>query len=117
MSDKEQNGPGFIQIHKKVLNEIVYSAVNEVEGVTFSRKSWINGALIRMGIGQYSGITIKSNKQQDVSVEVRIYIKYGLNIPIVAKRVQESIKSGMEKTVDVNLKEIDVNIQGIERGA
>ena len=39
-----------------------------------------------------------------------------MNIPDIGRHVQDVVRSMVQKTVDIGLKEINVNIQGIERG-
>jgi len=116
MKTKEELNGGSIQVHKKVLREIIYSAASEVDGVVLYKNSFLNKILRLIGIGKYSSIKIRVNNKQEVSIEVKIFIRYGLNITNVAKNVQDAIKGMIEKSVEINLKNVDVNIQGIERG-
>ena len=50
-----------------------------------------------------------------MSLEIRVIIDYGINIPLVARQIQDVIQRAVEDAVDINLKEINVNIQAIER--
>ena len=43
-------------------------------------------------------------------------IKYGYNIPDTAARVQENVRQALEKMSNLSVKDINVNVQGIERG-
>lgn len=116
MEKKEKTNLGSVQVHKKVLYEIVHAAIGEVDGVSWLSESMFQKAKGLLGLGKFSGIHLKVNENQDVNVEVKVFVKYGLNIPDTAKKVQDAIKAALDKTVNINLKEIDVNIQGIERG-
>jgi len=49
-------------------------------------------------------------------VEIPLIIKYGYNIPEIANRVQENVRLALEKMSNLSIKEINVNVQGIERG-
>jgi uncharacterized alkaline shock family protein YloU len=116
MSDVNKIDLGSIKVHKKVLAEIAMSAVNDVNGVSLSRKhfSGLLGSLMKNR--DYSGITVIVDKNNQVSVEVKVNVLYGLNIPDVARETQDAIREAIERTVDIDLKDVNVNIQGIERG-
>ena len=55
------------------------------------------------------------DKDHQVSLEIRVIIHYGMNIPVVARQIQDVIAHAVQEAVDINLKEIDVNVQAIER--
>ncbi len=115
MDKKSNSDLGSVQVHKKVLKEIIHTAVLEIEGLTFSRKSFLKRLLQLVGIGKYCGVIVCVNGRNEVSIEVKVFIQYGLNIPMTARKVQDQVKSALEKSVQINLKNIDVNIKGIER--
>jgi uncharacterized alkaline shock family protein YloU len=106
----------LVQIHKKALADIALSAMGEIDGVTLVPKDALGRFLEFFGKKSYSGVIVSIDKDNQVSIKVRIYVKYGVNIPDIARQVQENIRSAVEKIADINLKDIHVNIQGIERG-
>ncbi len=111
---------GSIQIHKKVIADIAAAALSEIEGVTLSLRSWRNRLMEFVGRKELAGINVQIDKNSQVSLELKVYIRYGINIPDMAQQVQETVRRAVEKTTDINLKEVNVNIQGIvqalERG-
>ena len=58
-----------------------------------------------------------SRQANAVALEVRVRIRYGLNIPDTAQHVQEVIREKFEQLTDIDLREVNVNVQGIEKGA
>jgi uncharacterized alkaline shock family protein YloU len=38
-----------------------------------------------------------------------------MNIPVVARQIQDAIQRAVEEAVDINLKEINVKVQAVER--
>jgi uncharacterized alkaline shock family protein YloU len=60
-------------------------------------------------------IKIEIDKNNEINLDVSITVKYGVNIPEIARKVQESIRAAIEKSTDLSLKEINVNVQEIER--
>ena len=60
-------------------------------------------------------VSVTVDKDHQVSLEIRVIIYYGMNIPVVARQIQDVIQRAVEDAVDINLKEINVNVQAIER--
>jgi len=116
MKNIEKIDLGSVQVHKKVFAEIIASALEGVDGVRLIDKSFGNRFVEMFGQRDFPGIEIKADEQHDVYLELKIFVQYGLNIPDAARQVQETVKKAVNKTLDISLKEIHVNVQGIERG-
>ncbi len=108
---------GSVQVDKKVFAEIISSALDEVDGVRLVEKKFGNKLFEMFGKDDFPGIDIKVDDNQEVTLGLRVVINYGMNIPDAARQVQATVKSAVDKTMDVSLKDINVNVQGIERGA
>lgn len=108
---------GFVQIHKKVIGDIAVSALQEVPGVRLASFGVISKVCELVGRKNYPSVHVTIDPDNQVSVEIKVAIDYGLNVPDVARQVQDVIRLAVERSVDINLKEINVNIQAIERGA
>ncbi len=115
MKRDEKIDLGSVQVHKKVFAEIISSAMDEVEGVSLIQKNLGNKVGEMFGRKDFPGIEIKVEDGDEVTLEVQILVRYGMNIPDAARQVQRTIKSAIDKTLDINLKDINVNVQGIER--
>ena len=107
---------GSIQIHKKVIGEIAAAALNEIDGVHLAPKHVGNQVLELFGQKVTPGIIVTVDKNNQVTVEMKVYVRYGINIPDIARQVQDVIRVAIERTTDVHLREVNVNVQGIERG-
>ena len=108
---------GSVQVHKKVFAEIISSAMDEIEGVRLVPKNLGNKLVEMFGQKDFPGIDIKVEEGHDVTLDLQVVVHYGMNIPDAARQVQRVIKSAIDKTLDINLKDINVNVQGIEREA
>lgn len=108
---------GSVQIDKRVFAEIISSALDEVDGVSLVQKNFSNKLFEMFGQSDFPGVDIKVDENQEVILELRVVVNYGMNIPDAARQVQAAVKAAVDKTLDVNLKDINVNVQGIERGA
>ena len=116
MKDSTNTDLGKIRIHKKVIASIASIATEEIEGVAKiggDLKSGLYDLLGKKSGG--GGITVDFDKNGDVIINVPVVVKYGFNLPEVAGKVQESIKSSIERTTDLTLKDINVDIQSVEK--
>ena len=115
MSQDKKTDLGAIQVHKKVLSEIIFNAVREVDGVRLIPLQFIGKLFKLFGQRNYPGIEIKESGDEEVSLEIKVFIQYGLNIPRVAQEIQNTVKQAVERTAEIGLKDINVNVQGGER--
>jgi uncharacterized alkaline shock family protein YloU len=113
--EEEKTEFGAVRIHKEVIKSIASIAVSEIEGVTPIRNDFKVSIFGAMGKKHYPGINVIIDKNNEIRLEVKINVKYGYNIPDVASRVQDNIRLAIEKMSDISLKEININIQGVER--
>lgn len=114
--DENRVGFGSVHIHKEALADISLSAISEIEGVHLIPDGIVDRLLRFLGKNNYAGIIVRISKEGQITIEVKIQVRYGINIPEIAARVQETIKTAIEKMADVEVKDVHVNIQGIERG-
>jgi uncharacterized alkaline shock family protein YloU len=113
--EEEKTDLGSIRIHNNVIAAITSLAVSEVDGVVGIYKG-IKGSIYNIfGKKESAAIKIETDKNNEINLDVSIIVKYGVNIPEVAHKVQESIRSSIEKMTNLSLKEINVNIQEIQR--
>ena len=116
MIDSSRVDLGSIQIHKKAIADLTFSALSEIDGVSLIPKDALNKLLEYLGEKRYPGIAVTIDKNSQVTIEVKICVRYGINIQDIARQIQEAVRTAVERTVDITLKEICVNIHGIERG-
>lgn len=117
MGEENKLDLGSIQIHKKVIADIAVSALDAVEGVTLAeRNEWLGKAADALGYKHYPNVIVSVNTENQVSIEIKIKVRYGINMSDVAGKVQDEVRTAVEKTADINLGDINVNVQGIERG-
>jgi len=115
MKRDEKIDLGSVQVHKKVFAEIISSAMDEVEGVSLIQKNLGNKLVEIFGKKRFPGIEIKVEEGDEVTLDLQGLVRYGMNIPDAARQVQRMIKAAIDKTLDINLKDINVNVHGIER--
>lgn len=106
---------GVVQIHKKVIGDIAAASLKEIPGVQLATFGIIGSIAEAFGYKNYPAVGVRIDKDAQVSVEIRVIIDYGINVPLVARQIQDVIQHAVEEAVDITLKEINVNIQAIER--
>ncbi len=60
-------------------------------------------------------IDVKPEKNDHVTIVIPLIVKYGYNIPEVALKVQDSVKSAVEESTDISIKDIIIKIKGVEK--
>jgi len=116
MSNDDKVDFGSIQIDRSVLADLAFAAIGEVAGANLKPKELRDGVLEFFGKKSYPGITVRIGKDNQVAIEVKICVAYGINIPAVARDVQEMIQTKIEQATDITIKDVNVIIHGIERG-
>jgi uncharacterized alkaline shock family protein YloU len=106
----------MIKIHKNVIASIASLASIEIEGVKRVGGDFKSGLMELIGRKALAGIKVEVTKHDEVRIEIPLVIKYGYNIPETAARVQDAVRQALEKMTSLSLKDINVNVQAIERG-
>jgi len=115
-SEESRNELGVVRIHKNVIASISSIAALEIEGVKRVGRDLKSGLLEILGQKSLSAIKVDISRNEEVRVDIPLVIKYGYNIPDIASRVQENVRVALEKMSNLSIKDINVNVQGIERG-
>ena len=107
---------GLIRVHKNAISSIASLAALDAPGV----KSISRGLKVRLmeliGNKGNSDIRVEISRNEEVKIDIPIFVKYGFNIPEVASAVQENVRLALEKMTNLSVKDINVNVLGIERG-
>jgi len=114
--DESRNELGVLRIHKNVIASISAIASTEIEGVKRIGKDLKGSLLALVGQKFFSSIKVDISKNEEVKVDIPLIIKYDYNIVEVAAKVQENVRAALEKMSSLSIKDINVNVQGIERG-
>lgn len=114
--DESRTDLGSIRIHKNVIASIAAISAMEIEGVKRIGGDLKSGLFELVGKKWLASIRVEIDRNEEVKIEVPLVIKYGFNIPDIASRVQENIRLAMEKMTSLSVRDINVNVQGIERG-
>ena len=103
-----------IKIDLTVLEVILGISAKKVDGVAGMRgglKSGLNRVLGREDRGK--GVSVTVDENGDLTADVYVYLKYGVNVPSVAAKIQEALKQQLTQMTDMNLKSINVHVVGL----
>lgn len=109
---------GLINYDRHLIGDIARAAVEEIDGVKLIPQNFADTAMELFGLRRCSGVEIRVDHAANaVALEVKVLVRYGLHIPETARHVQEMVREKFEQLTDIDLREVNVNVKGIEKGA
>jgi uncharacterized alkaline shock family protein YloU len=114
--DESRTDLGMVRIHKNVVASIAAIAATDIEGVRRIGGDFKSGVLELISKKVLPNIKVDIDKNEEVRLEIPLVITYGYHIPEVANKVQESVRAALEKMTTISIREININVQGIEKG-
>lgn len=103
-----------IKIDLQVLEVILGISAQKVDGVAGMRgglKSGLSRVFGREDRGK--GVSVSVDEDGELTADVYVYLKYGVNVPAVAGKIQEALKQQLTQMTDMNLKSIYVHVVGL----
>ena len=105
-----------IKISDEVIAVIAGIATTETEGVASVGAGGIAANWTELISGKKNnskGIKVEI-EEKNVSIEIQLVVKYGVNIPEVASSVQYAVKNAVEEMTGLSVEKIDVKVIGIK---
>ncbi|WP_267202272.1 Asp23/Gls24 family envelope stress response protein [Limosilactobacillus kribbianus] len=104
---------GTIQIAPRVLEIIAGIAASEVEGVSKMYGSFANSVSELLGRSDFRrGVKIVNNND-DLTIDVDVYVEYGVSVPKVAELIQKRIKQQVALMTSLKVTEVNVHVKGV----
>lgn len=111
-SINDKSNEGNVKISTEVIASIAGVASTEVEGV-IGMAGGIKGLSDILGLKNISkGIKVELG-ENDTAIDLYIIVEYGKNIAQIAENVQVNVKTSVENMTGLNIREVNVNVQGI----
>lgn len=104
-----------VKIDTKAIASVARLATLEIEGVKTVAEDFKAHLYKVLGRDNQSGIRITITKNREVYVKIPLVIKYGYSIPEIAGKVQENVYQSMERIAGIAVKDIDINVVGVEQ--
>lgn len=104
---------GSVQIADEVVAVIVGLAATEVDGVAAMGDDITSEIMSKVGIKNLAQGVKLAIEDMKVSVEVKLTVEYGYNIPATCAKVQEKVKNTVENMTGLTVTVVDVRITGV----
>jgi len=114
-NDESITDLGAVKIHKDVIASIASIASLEVEGVKRIGGDLKASLYDLFGKKGLKGIRVEIDRNDEVRLNIPVIVKYGHNVTEIARNIQENIQQSLEKMTNLTIKEINVNVQKIEK--
>lgn len=103
-----------LTISEDVIGIIAGLAAAEVEGVSGMTLGFVDGINQILGSNKkYSkGVKVELDGNE-VIIHLYVIVKYGVKIPDVAFSIQNSVKGSVETMTGLNVKSVNINVQGV----
>ena len=111
---EDSNTLGDIRINHSVVASIVRLAALEVSGVAAVGGGFVDGiAEMFSKKGGESGVRVEEDEVGDYRIEIRVILRFGVELAAVASEIQQRIAEQVEKMTSKNVARVNVIIDGV----
>ena len=112
---EDNNSLGDIRINHSVVANIVRLAALEVSGVVAVGGSFVDGIaeIFSKKGGDERGVRVDEDEVGDYKIEVRVILRFGVELAAVASQIQQRIAEQVEKMTSKNVARVNVIIDGV----
>ncbi|MFC4651482.1 Asp23/Gls24 family envelope stress response protein [Lactococcus nasutitermitis] len=101
---------GDIVIAPEVLEVIIGITTSKVEGVYSLRNKRFSDSLGKKSEGRGVYIDTKDDK---ITVEIYVYLAYGVSIPTVAAKIQKEVKEAVAQATEIDVDNVNIHVVGV----
>jgi uncharacterized alkaline shock family protein YloU len=101
---------GDIVIAPEVLEVIIGITTAKIEGVYALRNKRFSDSLGKKSEGRGVYIDTKDDK---ITVEIYVYMAYGVSIPAVANKIQKEVKEAVAQATEIIVDDVNIHVVGI----
>lgn len=112
---EDSNSLGDIRINHSVVANIVRLAALEVSGVVAVGGSFVDGIaeIFSKKGGDERGVKVDEDEVGDYMIEVRVILRFGVELAAVASQIQQRIAEQVEKMTSKSVARVNVIIDGV----
>jgi len=104
---------GNVEISEDVIEVIAGICASEVDGVFAMQGNFTTGVAERLGVKSHSkGVKVELT-DEGILLDLYVVLNNGASIPVVAAKLQESIRQTIKNMTALEVSEINVHIVGI----
>ncbi|TLS37662.1 Asp23/Gls24 family envelope stress response protein [Pseudalkalibacillus caeni] len=109
---EKQLGEGTLSISQDVIDFIIEVVVDEIEGVQMVVQN-VKDKLVGI-VNRKKTVYSTEEESQKLTVNVKVGITYGENIPFVCYQVQNRLKEEIENLTGFEVEEINLSVERLE---
>lgn len=116
-SNSAADGCGELKIHENVISSLVRKATLKQDGISrLSGNNFVDtiGEIVGSRRIQDRAIIVKFTEDGRLELEIKVVIKFGYKLPVVAEAVQRSVIEEVEKYTGMNVIRVNVTVQDVE---
>ena len=102
---------GELVIAPRVLEKIIAIATAKVDGVHSLENKSVSDSLSKRALGR--GVYLRTQEDGQISVDIYLYLEYGVAVPKVAVAIQKAVKTAVYNMADVTLDDVNIHVVGI----
>ena len=102
---------GEIVIAPRVLEKIIAIATAKVDGVHSLENKSVSDSLSKRALGR--GVYLRTQEDGQISVDIYLYLEYGVAVPKVAVAIQKAVKTAVFNMAYVTLDDVNIHVVGI----
>ncbi|WP_408954652.1 Asp23/Gls24 family envelope stress response protein [Natroniella sp. ANB-PHB2] len=107
------NSVGAIRIANEVVSIIAGLAATEVEGVAGMSGGLAGGIAEMLGRKNLTkGVKVEVG-ETEAAIDLYVIMNYGVSIPDVSWKIQESVKNAIENMTGLDVVEVNIHVQGV----
>ncbi|MGJ8650503.1 MAG: Asp23/Gls24 family envelope stress response protein [Opitutaceae bacterium] len=112
---EDSNTLGEIRINHSVVANIVRLAALEVTGVVAVGGGFVDGIadIFKSKKGDERGVRVDEDEVGDYQIEIRVILRFGVELAAVATDIQQRISEQVEKMTSKNVARVNVVIDGV----
>ncbi|WP_342432254.1 Asp23/Gls24 family envelope stress response protein [Neobacillus sp. FSL H8-0543] len=112
--EQGSNGQGKVEIAPEVIEVIAGIAASEVDGVSQMRGNFATGVVERLGKKNHGkGVKVELS-ESGIKVDVYCLMKFGVSIPTVAGKIQDSIRQALLNMTALDAEAVNIHVVGIQ---
>ena len=116
MSQEIKLDLGHVKVHRHVIEDIIAKSLEGIKGVHLLPPSLFHKMLGLFSDPSRPGINIRVDENQDIILDIMVHVSHGTSIPDVGRLIQDIVKQDIKKTLDVTVKDINVDIEALKGG-
>ena len=104
---------GMIDISTSAVSTIAAQAINQCYGVVgMASKNIANGIATMLSRESRRGIDVRI-EEAGIVIDVYVIVEYGVRIKTVAESIQHTVKFHVERSIGMDVLEVNVYVQGL----